>query len=147
MEHTLDDNGWVKHDKTCVSAMDYMSGIPDDMSQNSIKPCSDMASWEIKKDTVFDYVDKGEVPDFEPLLERKTTTIEMLEGRVAPYLEKHLKAAKTSNRMLRSLIEDILDLTRLEEGQFDLNMEHFRIGVLSDLLDELFRYQLERKGL
>ena len=49
-------------------------------------------------------------------LNSSTNAIEMLEGKVSADLEKHLKAAKTSNRMLKSLIEDILDLTRMEKG-------------------------------
>ena len=49
--------------------------------------------------------------------------------------------------MLKSLIEDILDLTRLEEGQFELNMDTFKIKELVDLLKDLFGFQLEKKGL
>ena len=80
-------------------------------------------------------------------LNSSTTAIEMLEGRLPPELEKHLKTAKTSNKMLRSLIEDILDLTRLEFGRFELNKERFRIKDIVDLLHELFHDQMGRKGI
>ena len=80
-------------------------------------------------------------------LNSSKNAIEMLEGQVAEELEKHLKTAKTSNRMLLSLIGDILDLTRLEAGQFELRSETFKIKSLVDLLDELFRFQMERKGI
>ena len=73
-------------------------------------------------------------------LNSSTNAIEMLEGNVPKQMEKHLKAAKTSNRMLSSLIEDILDLTRLETGHFELTMESFRIKDLVDNLDDLFGF-------
>ena len=73
-------------------------------------------------------------------LNASTNAIEMLEGQVPPEYAKHLKTAKTSNRLLKSLVEDILDLTRLETGNFELHMEHFRLGELVDLLDDLFGF-------
>ena len=73
-------------------------------------------------------------------LNSSTNAIEMLEGNVPAQMEKHLKTAKTSNKMLSSLIEDILDLTRLETGHFELNMESFRIKDLVDNIDDLFGF-------
>ena len=46
-----------------------------------------------------------------------------------------------------SLVEDLLDLTRLQFGRFELNMDWFCIKDLTKLLENLFRFQIERKGL
>ena len=54
-------------------------------------------------------------------LNSSTNALELLEGRVPPDCVRQLKTAKTSNRLLSALIEDILDLTRIEEGHFELN--------------------------
>ena len=73
-------------------------------------------------------------------LNSSTNAIEMLEGQVTADQEKQLKTVKTSNQMLSSLIEDILDLTRLEAGQFQLNKERFSIKEVVHQLDDLFRF-------
>ena len=73
-------------------------------------------------------------------LNSSTNALELLEGRVPPDCMRHLKTAKTSNRLLSALIEDILDLTRIESGQFELNKSRFRVKALVELLDELFRF-------
>ena len=73
-------------------------------------------------------------------LNSSTNALELLEGCVPPDCLRHLKTAKTSNRLLSALIEDILDLTRIEEGHFELNKARFRIRVFVELLDELFRF-------
>ena len=80
-------------------------------------------------------------------LNSSTNAISMMEGRVPKDLEKHLRTAKTSNKMLGMLVEDILDLTRLKFGRFQLNYETFSIRVLVQMIDELFRFQMERKKL
>ena len=60
---------------------------------------------------------------------------------------RHVAVFRRSGEALYSLINDLLDLTRIEAGHFDLRPEVFR---LRDLLDDqiaLLRPQAEEKGL
>ena len=49
--------------------------------------------------------------------------------------------------MLAALVEDILDLTRLEAGQFSLNVSRFRLAEVVTELHDLFTDQVAAKGL
>ena len=60
---------------------------------------------------------------------------------------RYLKTAKNSNKRLASLVEDILDLTRLEAGQFNLNVARFSISEIVNELQDQFSDLLTAKGL
>ena len=47
--------------------------------------------------------------------------------------------ALTSSRMLNSLVDDILDMARLEQGRFELNSAPFYLGELLRAIDHLYR--------
>ena len=55
--------------------------------------------------------------------------------------EKYYKVGKISTTILMSLIEDILDLAKLEAGTFSLNEEPFLIGKLIEDIDFIFGFQ------
>ena len=71
-------------------------------------------------------------------LNSSINALTLLEENVLAAGLRHLKTAKTSNRLLSALIEDILDLTRLEAGEFRLQLTRFRLRVIVELIDELF---------
>ena len=80
-------------------------------------------------------------------LNSSINALELLEDHVPPESRKYLRIAKTSNKLLGSLIEDILDMTRIENGEFSLNIIVFKLRKVADLVVELFEFQIEAKGL
>ena len=80
-------------------------------------------------------------------LNSSTNALTLLEDFMLPGGLRHLKTAKTSNRLLSALVEDILDLTRLEAGEFRLAMMPFQVRAIVELIDELFRFQIMTKRL
>lgn len=45
------------------------------------------------------------------------------------------------------MIEDTLDLSRIEHGKFDLNMELFDLHAVIREVTEIMRFQIEQKKL
>ena len=80
-------------------------------------------------------------------LNSSINALELLEEHVPEEFKRYLRIARTSNKQLASLIEDILDLTRLENGEFSLNLHVFKLRLVADAIVELFEFQLEAKGL
>ena len=80
--------------------------------------------------------------EFRTPLNSSINALDFLEGKVAPEAVPHLRTAKSSNRILLSLIEDILDLTRLDANEFQLNKKRFRVREIAKFVDSLFRFQV-----
>lgn len=57
------------------------------------------------------------------------------------------RSINSSGTDLLRLIEDILDLSKVEAGRLDINPERFDLDLLIAALDESFRPQAEGKGL
>ena len=85
--------------------------------------------------------------EFRTPLNSSINALELLEEGVPPEYRKYLRIAKTSNRLLASLIEDILDLTRHENGEFTVNVYVFKLRNVANTIVELFEFQAEAKGL
>ena len=85
--------------------------------------------------------------EFRTPLNSSINALELLEEHVPEEFKKYLRIARTSNKLLASLIEDILDLTRLEKGEFTLNMNVFKLRSIAHDIVELFEFQIEAKGL
>ena len=85
--------------------------------------------------------------EFRTPLNSSINALELLEEHVPEEFKKYLRIAKTSNKLLASLIEDILDLTRLEKGEFTLNVNVFKLRSIAHDIVELFEFQIEAKGL
>ena len=49
--------------------------------------------------------------------------------------------------MLSNLVEDILDMTRLNQGSFVLHMETFALSELQASVEELYEQQVQQKGI
>ena len=85
--------------------------------------------------------------EFRTPLNSSINALELLEEHVPQEFKKYLRIAKISNKLLAALIEDILDLTRLEKGEFRLNEYAFKLRSVTNIIVELFEFQMEAKGL
>ena len=54
---------------------------------------------------------------------------------------------KTSSRLLLSLVNDILDLSRMDNEVFKINPENTNISSLMTLIDDIFWSQCEAKNI
>jgi signal transduction histidine kinase/CheY-like chemotaxis protein len=59
----------------------------------------------------------------------------------------YIKAVLTSGRTLLSLINDILDLSKIEAGQLVINPEAVRLQTIFNEMEQLFKPKAEEKGL
>jgi len=75
------------------------------------------------------------------------TLLMRLPGPLTPDQEKQLRTVKTSANHLLSLINDLLDLAKIESGHVDLHPELIDVGSLVDLLLGTLRPLAEGKGL
>ncbi len=60
---------------------------------------------------------------------------------------RSLKAISGAGHHLVSLIDDILDLSKIEAGAMELNLRDFDLGDLVDDISEMFRMRCEQKRL
>ena len=58
---------------------------------------------------------------------------------------KFIKMGKNSSILLLALVEDILDLSKMEAGTFKVNCCDFKIGELIDEVHDIFSMQCEQK--
>ena len=61
--------------------------------------------------------------------------------------EKFFKICKISTTSLMSLVEDILDLAKIEAGTFSLNEQQFKVRSLVEEVRYSFEFQCEQKGI
>ena len=54
---------------------------------------------------------------------------------MSPTIEKFIKIGQSSSNLLLSLVEDILNLSKMETGIFAVNMSDFYV---KDIIDEVF---------
>ena len=73
--------------------------------------------------------------------------LERMFGDVNAKQEEYLQDILTSGRHLLSLINDILDLAKIEAGRMDLDMEEFDVAQAIDNAVVLVRERATRKGL
>ncbi|MEM1370163.1 MAG: CHASE2 domain-containing protein [Cyanobacteria bacterium P01_H01_bin.15] len=60
---------------------------------------------------------------------------------------KRARAINTSGEYLLSLINEILDLSKLEVGKYKLNESPFELTKIIEILETLFRNRIEEKGV
>ena len=58
-----------------------------------------------------------------------------------------LRMMESSVQLLLSLMNDILDLVKIENGQFEIHESDFLLSDLLGRVGETFRYQVQGKGL
>jgi signal transduction histidine kinase len=62
-------------------------------------------------------------------------------------IEKNIRMASVSSKILQSLTEDILDFAKIEAGIFSLNQHPFVIQNLIDDITYIFEYQCKMKRI
>ncbi len=73
---------------------------------------------------------------------------EVLMNKVTePENKSHLEAILSSGRTLLSLINDILDLSKIEAGKMQINYEPVELSVLVEDIEHIFEKKLKEKGL
>ena len=72
---------------------------------------------------------------------------ELLRTQMAASKERnYLDAITSSGRTLLTLINDILDLSKIEAGKLELQYEPVSVARLVDEIQKLFRSRRARKG-
>ena len=85
--------------------------------------------------------------EFRTPLNGSLSAIELLEDHVSAEGKQYLRMARTSNNLLANLMEDILDMAKLEQGVVTLNKSPFAFSELADTLEDLFSLQTKQKGI
>jgi signal transduction histidine kinase/DNA-binding response OmpR family regulator len=71
----------------------------------------------------------------------------LLDTPLAPEQATYAKAVKTSGDTLLSLIEEVLDYSKIEAGRLDLDAKPFPLGAIVEELIELLSPRAQAKGL
>jgi hypothetical protein len=71
----------------------------------------------------------------------------LLDTPLQPEQASYAKAVKTSGDTLLSLIEEILDLSKIEAGRLDLETRPFPLGAMVEEIVELLAPRAQAKGL
>lgn len=73
---------------------------------------------------------------------------ELLEQQISDTNQKkYLKSIKSGGRALLTIINDILDLSKIEAGRMELKYEPLNIQMLVDEISQIFSIQVEKKKL
>ena len=73
---------------------------------------------------------------------------ELLESQITDNKQKkYLRSVKTGGRSLLTIINDILDLSKIEAGKMDLHYEPVHINNLIDEISQIFSIKIDEKGL
>lgn len=75
------------------------------------------------------------------------TNLACMEKDIPGEVRKDLEKIRSSSQYLLSLINDILDMSRIENGRMEIERENFSLGSLLDALQGMMRSQAEQKAL
>jgi PAS domain S-box-containing protein len=70
-----------------------------------------------------------------------------LAGDLAPAQQEHLRVVSEASHHLLAIINDLLDMSKIEAGAVSLELRPMPVGRLLDRLLQRFRLQAEQKGL
>jgi signal transduction histidine kinase/ActR/RegA family two-component response regulator len=73
--------------------------------------------------------------------------IMLRDAALAPGQRKHLETINRSGEHLLRLINDVLEMSRIEAGRIELQTNNFDLQQLLEDLDDLFRQRAEDRGL
>lgn len=75
------------------------------------------------------------------------TDLICMERDVPPEIEKKLKKIHNSSQYLLALINDILDMSTIENGKMEIEQKHFSLSLMLNELLGMMSAQAEQKGL
>ncbi|MEC4804611.1 MAG: PAS domain S-box protein [Jaaginema sp. PMC 1079.18] len=84
---------------------------------------------------------------FTQLLDRTTTQTWDDEAAVLPQQQEYIEIIKRSGEHLLTLINDILDLSKIEAGRVNFTPEGFDLWQMLDQIEEMFSFKAAQKGL
>lgn len=70
-----------------------------------------------------------------------------LSGEATPSVRSSLEKINTSAQYLLSLVNDILDMSKIENGKMSIDAAPVRLRTLSDRLESMYRILAEGKGI
>ena len=70
-----------------------------------------------------------------------------LKGKDMPETSEHLEKLKQSGNLLLSIINNVLDLAKIESGKMEINENYGRIGAIRQSLFEIFEDEAKKKNL
>ena len=74
-------------------------------------------------------------------------SVALREPELPPHAREQFEKIDASARHLLGLINDILDMSRIESGRMELKTEAFSLAELLDQVNEIIRAQCDEKGL
>lgn len=75
------------------------------------------------------------------------TDLVRIEKDIPPEVEKKLEKIRSSSRYLLSLINDILDMSKIENGKIEVEQKNFSVSVVLADIREMIEVQAEQKGI
>lgn len=75
------------------------------------------------------------------------TDLACMERDIPPEIGKKLHKIRSSSQYMLSLINDILDMSRIENGKMKLEQKYFSLSSMLDEVQEMMKPQAEQKGL
>jgi len=75
------------------------------------------------------------------------TNLAMKEGTAAEKIQEYLTKIDRSGKHLRDLINDVLEMSRIEAGKMELTQTCINLHAVLETVQELFATQMEEKGL
>jgi len=73
--------------------------------------------------------------------------LEGISGEINEKQDKYLKNVKTSAMHLLDLINDVLDIAKIESGKIDLNIEDVKISEITNQINTMLKPIYEKKNL
>jgi len=84
---------------------------------------------------------------FTQLLDRAAQQLPAHASPILPQQQEYIEIIKRSGEHLLALINDILDLSKIEAGRMPLNPEKFDLWQLLDRIEEMFSFKAASKDL
>ena len=70
-----------------------------------------------------------------------------LKGKDMPETSEHLEKLKQSGNLLLSIINNVLDMAKIESGKMEINENYGRLGAIRQSLFEIFEDEAKKKNL
>lgn len=75
------------------------------------------------------------------------TNLARLSGEATPKIDAQLEKIFTSAQFLLSLVNDVLDMSKIESGKMQISPEPFCLRQIQQQLENILRIQAEEKGI
>ena len=80
-------------------------------------------------------------------MSQSTHDVRISPDKAFESIAKYIKMGKVSSKILMNIVEDILDLEKIDSGTFSLNIDRFRLSDIVDDINFMFKSQCNEKHL